>query len=54
MAQKTEHGFISRNPGIIATLVAIVIGVGFVLILVQSGSGHHGAPAHGAAPAAHH
>jgi len=54
MAQKTDRGFVSNNPGIIAAVTAVVIAVGFVLLLVQSAGDHHGAPAHGGAPAAAH
>lgn len=54
MAQKTDRGFLYNNPGIIAAIVAVLIGVGFVFAVVQSGGEHHGAPHGGAAPAAHH
>lgn len=63
MAQKTDRGIISNNPGIVASLVAIVIGVSFVAILVNEGKHPHhegGGAQHGgaapaaSAPAAHH
>ena len=62
MAQKTDRGFISNNPGIVASVVAIVIGVSFLAILVNEGKHphHSGGAQHGgaapaaSAPAAHH
>jgi hypothetical protein len=56
MAQKTDRGFIDNNPGIIAAVVATIIGVGFVFILVNGASHHEGGAHQGqhGAPAASH
>lgn len=58
--QKTDRGFISNNPGIVAAVVATLIGAGFLFLVIQGGTHHEGgaahggAPAHSAAPAAEH
>lgn len=39
-ASKSELGFVSRHPGIVSAIVAIVIAVGFVAALYVS-AGHH-------------
>ncbi len=56
---KPEYHGIHKYPGVIATVVATAIGLGFILMVYRSGHGahhdgaaHHGSGAASAAPAA--
>ena len=57
-SSQNNDGFISRHPGWVGAIFAILVAVGFLGALYNSATSHHegGAPAHGgsAAPAAHH
>lgn len=45
-----DEGLISRNPGIVSAIFAVVVAAGFLFALYSSATGHHGGGGHGPAP----